>query len=146
MTFSPGSESSILGPWLASPSRTRGGSRAPESGPLGYVRGALSNGCPYRDLWKRTLFREPADQWLIGAPSWLCDLGWPGVSCSIRFERAKARLGSLLLIKPPPEIFGLDPRGPIEVWVDGLVQVRTSLASGEGGDVIAYDLGGAQRH
>ena len=34
----------------ASPSNTRGGSRVPEWGPLGSVRGALSNKRPYRDL------------------------------------------------------------------------------------------------
>src|SRR4051795_7022180 len=34
----------------ASPSDTQGGSRVPELGPLGSVRGALSNGRPYRDL------------------------------------------------------------------------------------------------
>ena len=33
----------------ASPSDTRGGSRMPESGPYGSVRGALSNERPYRD-------------------------------------------------------------------------------------------------
>src|SRR3954467_376626 len=32
-----------------SPSDTQGGSRVPESGPLGSARGALSNGRPYRD-------------------------------------------------------------------------------------------------
>ena len=32
-----------------SPSDTQGGSRVPELGPLGSVRGALSNGRPYRD-------------------------------------------------------------------------------------------------
>src|SRR5215203_3460553 len=32
------------------PSDTQGGSRVPESGSLGSVRGALSNGRPYRDL------------------------------------------------------------------------------------------------
>ena len=32
------------------PSDTQGGSRVPELGPLGSVRGALSNGRPYRDL------------------------------------------------------------------------------------------------
>ena len=32
-----------------SPSYTQGGSRVPELGPLGSVRGALSNGRPYRD-------------------------------------------------------------------------------------------------
>src|SRR5215207_7182243 len=32
------------------PSHTQGGSRVPELGPLGSVRGALSNGRPYRDL------------------------------------------------------------------------------------------------
>ena len=45
----------IAADWLprgrssALPSRTQGGSRVPESGPLGSVRGALSNGHPYRD-------------------------------------------------------------------------------------------------
>ena len=34
----------------ASPSNTRGGSRVPELGPLGSVRGALSNERLYRDL------------------------------------------------------------------------------------------------
>ena len=34
----------------ASPSNTRGGSRVPKWGPLGSVRGALSNERPYRDL------------------------------------------------------------------------------------------------
>src|SRR6516162_2167797 len=34
----------------ASPSSTQGGSRVPELGPLGSVRGALSNERPYRDL------------------------------------------------------------------------------------------------
>src|SRR6516165_5247305 len=34
----------------ASPSNTQGGSRVPELGPLGSVRGALSNERPYRDL------------------------------------------------------------------------------------------------
>jgi hypothetical protein len=34
----------------ALPSHTQGGSRVPELGPLGSVRGALSNECPYRDL------------------------------------------------------------------------------------------------
>src|SRR5215218_10311999 len=33
----------------ASPSNTQGMSRVPELGPLGSVRGALSNGRPYRD-------------------------------------------------------------------------------------------------
>ena len=33
----------------ASPSNTQGGSRVPELGPLGSVRGALSNERPYRD-------------------------------------------------------------------------------------------------
>ena len=50
MTFSPGPASFIPGPKSALPSRTRGGSRVPEWGPLGSVRGALSNERPYRDL------------------------------------------------------------------------------------------------
>src|SRR5437763_9388931 len=50
MTFSPGPASFIRGPKSALPSNTRGGSRVPEWGPLGSVRGALSNKRPYRDL------------------------------------------------------------------------------------------------
>src|SRR6476661_1739002 len=50
MTFSPGPASFIRGRKSASPSSTRGGSRVPEWGPLGSVRGALSNERPYRDL------------------------------------------------------------------------------------------------
>ena len=50
MTFSPGPASFIRGPKSGSPSNTRGGSRVPEWGPLGSVRGALSNERPYRDL------------------------------------------------------------------------------------------------
>src|SRR5262249_55194674 len=50
MTFSPGPASFIRGPKSASPSNTRGGSRVPEWGPLGSVRGALSNERPYRHL------------------------------------------------------------------------------------------------
>src|SRR5215469_6616497 len=50
MTFSPGPASFIRGPKSASPSNTRGGSRMPELGPYGSVRGALSNERPYRDL------------------------------------------------------------------------------------------------
>src|SRR5205807_6490182 len=50
MTFSPGPASFIRGPKSALPSNTRGGSRVPEWGPLGSVRGALSNERPYRDL------------------------------------------------------------------------------------------------
>src|SRR5437016_3639958 len=49
MTFSPGPASFIRGPKSALPSNTRGGSRVPEWGPLGSVRGALSNERPYRD-------------------------------------------------------------------------------------------------
>src|SRR5579864_2549968 len=42
-------ESFIRGPPHASPSNTQGGSRVPELGSLGSVRGAPSNGRPYRD-------------------------------------------------------------------------------------------------
>jgi hypothetical protein len=38
----------------ASPSRTRGRSRVREFRSLGSVRGALSNGRPYRDLFRKT--------------------------------------------------------------------------------------------
>src|SRR3989442_13264048 len=50
MTFSPGPASYIRGRKSAARSGTRGGSRVPEGGPLGSVRGALSNERPYRDL------------------------------------------------------------------------------------------------
>src|SRR2546430_2403053 len=50
MTFSPGPASFIRGPKSALPSNPRGGGRVPEWGPLGSVRGALSNERPYRDL------------------------------------------------------------------------------------------------
>src|ERR1700687_2286181 len=39
----------ILGQANASPSNTQGGSPVRESRPPGSVRGASSNGCPYRD-------------------------------------------------------------------------------------------------
>src|SRR5271165_6350945 len=40
----------ILGRANASPSNTQGGSPGRESRPPGSVRGASSNGCPYRDM------------------------------------------------------------------------------------------------
>ena len=54
--FLPCHESYILGQVCASPSDTRGRSRMPEWGSLGSVRGALSNGRPYRHRcppWRR---------------------------------------------------------------------------------------------
>jgi hypothetical protein len=51
MTFSPESASFTPGRICALPSNTQGGSRVPELGPLGFVRGALSNERPYRDHW-----------------------------------------------------------------------------------------------
>ena len=48
-TGSPSRSSFTPGPTSVSPSNTRGGSRMPESGPYGSVRGALSNERPYRD-------------------------------------------------------------------------------------------------
>jgi hypothetical protein len=62
MTFSPGPASFIRGPKSALPSNTRGGSRVPEWGTLGSVRGALSNERPYRDL------ANPSASYLIGIP------------------------------------------------------------------------------
>jgi hypothetical protein len=50
MTFSPGAASFIRGLKSALALSTRGGSRVPELGTLGSVRGALSNERPYRDL------------------------------------------------------------------------------------------------
>src|SRR3954468_7312332 len=49
MPGSPDRTSFTPGRVNASPSDTQGGSRVPELGPLGSVRGALSNGRPYRD-------------------------------------------------------------------------------------------------
>src|SRR3954468_13474916 len=49
MPGSPDRTSFIPGRVNVSPSDTQGGSRVPELGPLGSVRGALSNGSPYRD-------------------------------------------------------------------------------------------------
>ena len=50
----PNCESFIPGQTTAALSSTRGGSRVPESGPLGFVRGAPSNGRPYRDQSRST--------------------------------------------------------------------------------------------
>src|SRR4051794_41829944 len=50
MPGSPDRTSFTPGRVNVSPSDTQGGSRVPELGPLGSVRGALSNGRPYRDL------------------------------------------------------------------------------------------------
>src|SRR6185369_9904368 len=50
MPGSPDRTSFTLGRVNVSPSDTQGGSRVPELGPLGSVRGALSNERPYRDL------------------------------------------------------------------------------------------------
>src|SRR2546430_17625097 len=74
MTFSPGPASFIRGPKSALPSNTRGGGRVPEWGPLGSVRGALSNERPYRDPPTRPLWRDaPAPR----TPQW--DIfDWPG--------------------------------------------------------------------
>src|SRR5215204_4807152 len=50
MPGSPDRTSFTPGRVNVSPSDTQGGSRVPELGSLGSVRGALSNGRPYRDL------------------------------------------------------------------------------------------------
>src|SRR5215217_2642016 len=50
MPGSPARTSFTPGRVNVSPSDTQGGSRVPELGSLGSVRGALSNGRPYRDL------------------------------------------------------------------------------------------------
>src|SRR3954467_1964867 len=50
MPGSPDRTSFTPGRVNVSPSDTQGGSRVPELGPLGSVRGALSNERPYRDL------------------------------------------------------------------------------------------------
>src|SRR5215210_2986622 len=53
MPGSPDRTSFTPGRVNVSPSDTQGGSRVPELGSLGSVRGALSNGRPYRDLGGR---------------------------------------------------------------------------------------------
>src|SRR3954452_23080769 len=58
MPGSPDRTSFTPGRVNASPSDTQGGSRVPELGPLGSVRGALSNGRPYRDLIDEIRFRR----------------------------------------------------------------------------------------
>ena len=45
------------------PSHTQGGSRVPELGPLGSVRGALSNGRPYRERVKARRDRGLRESW-----------------------------------------------------------------------------------
>src|SRR4051794_16969301 len=52
MPGSPDRTSFTPGRVNVSPSDTQGGSRVPELGPLGSVRGALSNERPYRDSWR----------------------------------------------------------------------------------------------
>src|SRR6266567_9631538 len=52
-TFCSSRASFIRGRMLASPSLTQGGSRMPESGPFGSVRGVCSNAHPYRDMDRR---------------------------------------------------------------------------------------------
>ena len=61
----------------ASPSNTRGGSRVPELGPLGSVRGALSNERPYRVRSKFAALHESvclSNQREL--PVRITDLGW----------------------------------------------------------------------
>src|SRR5690242_20739814 len=58
MTSFPNRVFFILGPNGASPSLTRGGSRMPESGSYGSVRGALSNERPYRHSFGATVLSE----------------------------------------------------------------------------------------
>src|SRR6195256_6912922 len=79
-TSFPNRVSFISGPVSASPSDTRGGSRMPELGPYGSVRGALSNERPYRDLAKtrpnlRQRLRLPAPSFRQSAPVELAALG-----------------------------------------------------------------------
>ena len=63
-TGSPSRASFIPGQTCASPSDTRGRSRVPESGSLGSVRGAPSNGRPYRDV--RQAWRVVREHRLVG--------------------------------------------------------------------------------
>jgi hypothetical protein len=51
--FCPPCEYFIPGHMIALPSNTRGGSPVRELRPPGFVRGALSNECPYRDRLQR---------------------------------------------------------------------------------------------
>src|ERR1700694_583429 len=59
--------SSIRGRTLASPSLTQGGSRMPELGPFGSVRGVCSNAHPYRDIECSGLLAAFVDSpWSLG--------------------------------------------------------------------------------
>src|SRR5215207_1816161 len=66
MPGSPDRTSFTPGRVNVSPSDTQGGSRVPELGSLGSVRGALSNGRPYRDLIKSGA-SLPGDKQGVGA-------------------------------------------------------------------------------
>src|SRR5215204_6477581 len=70
MPGSPDRTSFTPGRVNVSPSDTQGGSRVPELGSLGSVRGALSNGRPYRDLardrtTRRFDYRRPRTPCLV---------------------------------------------------------------------------------
>ena len=53
-SVSPGLERVRERGMIALPSNTQGGSPVRESRPPGFVRGALSNECPYRDVRRET--------------------------------------------------------------------------------------------
>ena len=55
--------SSIRGPACGLPLDTQGRSRVPESGSLGSVRGALSNGRPYWERWIQRYVPEFEKRW-----------------------------------------------------------------------------------
>src|SRR5262249_26314442 len=89
---------SIPGPASASPSITQGGSRVPESGSHGSVRGVLSNGRPYRDLWfelsgtRHWLKLAPLIWWSFSSPMFryrLVDHAVPAMWRSLAAARFK---------------------------------------------------------
>jgi hypothetical protein len=75
----------------ALPSHTQGGSRVPELGPLGSVRGALSNECPYRDL-RNVIARSRMDFRALAAGSHLR-------GCKIERQRSRQRRRVVALLE-----------------------------------------------
>src|SRR6202049_3649632 len=97
-TFCPSLASFIRGRTLASPSLTQGGSRMPESGPFGSVRGVCSNAHPYRDTYRREfisavgLSRTVSPRWRSPLPmTELVIVGQRDVGSNVRFQQTFKR-------------------------------------------------------
>src|SRR5215204_6125084 len=98
MPGSPDRTSFTPGRVNVSPSDTQGGSRVPELGSLGSVRGALSNGRPYRDLVMPRR-AEPEASLEIGngfsnleCMLWICSAGYKSEGSENRSDQTP-RLG-----------------------------------------------------